>query len=264
MTGLLHHDLVGEHGQPALLLHGLGADRRQLLPMAEAALANDYLVIAPDLRGHGDTELGLDTLTFAQLASDVETLLDDLDTTSGLLVVGISMGAAVAAELLSRRHVDIAAVVFIRPAWRWEPNPANLAPFPVIGRLLLEHGASDAGAIFARTDEFATVAATSAKAAEALLSQFDSPRAVDRAQRLISIPQSAPTRPTTDLPPTLVIGSGLDPVHPVSMAQDLHRDLGGELTIVAPRYDAPTDHATHVAATVSRFVRETRTHATTR
>ena len=266
MTAGLPCAVIGD-GEPVLLLHGLGGDRNQLLDLAASAFGHDHQVIAPDLRAHGQAQLPVapEVLTFTQLTRDVENLLEDLETPPGLIVVGVSMGAAIAAELLARRRVEVAAVVFIRPAWRWEPDPPNLAPFPVIGALLRDHGPIEGRSAFTRTREFAAVGRVSTHAAQALLAQFETFWARELAQRLISIPASAPARPDPHLlPPRLIIGGGLDPAHPLSISQALHRDLGGELTVVAPRYDAPDEHARQVSAAITRFVSQTRTHGATR
>ena len=267
---LLAHHVTGDSGRPVLLLHGLGGDRRQLRELAGTVFGGAYRVIAADLRGHGDTGLSIavSTLTFDQLAEDVEALLLRLDALTGLVVVGVSMGAGVTMELLARDRVDIAAAVLLRPAWEWALDPPNLAPFPVIGALLHQYGPTDGRDRFAASADFAAVAAVSPAAAEALLAQFDAPSAVARAERLICIPHSAPNRPdSTTLPPRLIVGSELDPVHPLSIARRLHHDLGGDghgwFSVAAPRYDAPARHASDVAAVVGRFVDDTVRHART-
>lgn len=259
-------DVIG-NGSPVLLLHGLGGDRRQLQELAASAFDGENQVIAPDLRAHGQAELDVapDQLTFTRLTRDVEDLLARLGTSGGLIVVGVSMGAAIATELLARRNVEIAAAVFLRPAWLWKPDPANLAAFPVIGRLLRDYGTVEGRTAFLATDEYAATARVSATAAHALLAQFDAPRAVERAQRLISIPRSAPVRPDPrELPPRLIIGCERDPAHPLPTAQALHRDLGGNLSVVAARYDAPEEHAQQVSAAITRFMSDTRTHGAIR
>lgn len=266
MTSVLPCDVIGE-GQPVLALHGLGGDRRQLLDLANSAAGHGHQIIAPDLRAHGQTQLPVspEVLTFTQLTHDVENLLGYLQTPPGLIVIGVSMGSAIAAELLARRRVEVAAAVFIRPAWLWEPDPSNLAPFPLIGAFLRDYGPIEGRAAFTRTHEFAAVGRVSTRAAQALLAQFDTFRAQDFAQRLISIPHCAPARPDPHpLPPRLIIGGGLDPAHPLSTAQALQRDLGGELAVIAPRYDEPHEHARQVNALITRFISQTRTHGATR
>ena len=46
------------------------------------------------------------------------------------------MGAAIAVDLAARATIAIRVMLLVRPAWRWSPRPPNLAPLPVIGRLL--------------------------------------------------------------------------------------------------------------------------------
>ena len=52
--GELTYDRWGTGGRPLVLLHGLGFDRRMWWPVA-AELADESLVIAVDLPGHGRT-----------------------------------------------------------------------------------------------------------------------------------------------------------------------------------------------------------------
>jgi pimeloyl-ACP methyl ester carboxylesterase len=73
---LVHWASAGE-GEPVVLLHGWPQtwyEWRHLIPV----LAEDHLVIAPDLRGWGETERPADGYDVATAARDVRRLLDHL------------------------------------------------------------------------------------------------------------------------------------------------------------------------------------------
>lgn len=67
----------GGDGTPLLLVHPTGFLAALWEPVA-AALAGRYRVIAPDLRGHGDTEKVHDGYAFETFATDVASLLESL------------------------------------------------------------------------------------------------------------------------------------------------------------------------------------------
>jgi len=91
---LLAHELIGRHDAPGLVLvHGITESRHSWAPLL-SPLAADHLVLAVDLRGHGDSDHSdpYDPLTYA--ADVVETA-----TALGIehpLVVGHSLGGVVA------------------------------------------------------------------------------------------------------------------------------------------------------------------------
>lgn len=240
-----------------VLLHGLGADHRQPL----ALLGDDVPgVIAPDLRAHGACTLPEDAaeLTFARLGSDVEELLHVLDRTSELVLVGISMGAGVAIELLTRPSLHVAAAVLIRPAWAWSPAPPNLDVFDEIAVLLRTYGPAEGRTRWRASPSFAAICEVSPGAAEALTAQFDAPRAVERADRLSALPWSAPSRPASPVEASLTVLAGpLDPVHPLGVAEQVAADLGARLNVVSARYETPVLHQRQVAAEITRATRET-------
>ena len=92
--------LAGSERPPLLLLHGAVQTRRIWRDQIDA-LAPDRRVIAPDLRGHGETTLGTKRLTVEQLADDALGLLDALGLQSAS-VCGISLGGMVALDMASR------------------------------------------------------------------------------------------------------------------------------------------------------------------
>ena len=83
-------------GSPALvLLHGFPFNRTMWREQVEA-LSGTYRIIAPDLRGHGETSGAGDRLpTMEEMARDVAALLDVLRIEPAT-VVGLSMGGYVA------------------------------------------------------------------------------------------------------------------------------------------------------------------------
>jgi pimeloyl-ACP methyl ester carboxylesterase len=243
VTGGLKVHIHGHGDRTVLVLHGLGADHQQPLSLLPPDLDRWCRIIAPDMRAHGTTELPADAafLTFTQLATDVEEALAGLDI-HDLTVIGISMGAAIALELLARARMPIRTVALVRPAWHWQPLPANLDVFPRIAELLRDKGADDGREAFQHSSDYAQIAAVSSKAADALIAQFDAPRARERVDRLTAIPASAPRRPDRPGMPILIVASTLDPVHPIATAEALANDLDADLRLVAPRYEQPDIH----------------------
>src|SRR3954468_9930693 len=89
-----------EYNTPVVLLHGLGSDADTWAEVG-TALADRYRVLAPDQRGHGDSEHTAE-YSFELLRDDLYRLVDALDLRRFVLV-GHSMGGTVAA-LFAERH----------------------------------------------------------------------------------------------------------------------------------------------------------------
>ncbi len=98
---------------PALVfLHGWSVDRT-FFAAQEALAADGFRVIAPDLPGHGERQIGVTPPSIAGLADDVAALLADLRPASATLI-GWSMGATVALDLLARHEATgIAGLVIV-------------------------------------------------------------------------------------------------------------------------------------------------------
>ncbi len=92
----LAYDEAGT-GPAVVLIHGHPFSRSMWAPQL-AALVGGYRLIAPDLRGYGDSAVTPGTVPMSQLAADVTRLLDRLGV-SRAAPVGLSMGGLVAMEL---------------------------------------------------------------------------------------------------------------------------------------------------------------------
>lgn len=85
-------DDVG-HGIPVVLLHAFPLNRSMWARQREE-LSSRYRVIAPDLRGHGESSLPEEDSTMERLAEDVSGLLDELGL-ERVVLGGLSMGGYV-------------------------------------------------------------------------------------------------------------------------------------------------------------------------
>ncbi|MDA0166731.1 alpha/beta hydrolase [Solirubrobacter ginsenosidimutans] len=92
----LAYDDVGA-GPCVVLIHGHPFDRTLWQPQLEA-LAGDFRVVAPDLRGFGESPVTPHLVSLREYAEDVEELLAHLDIDEAA-IVGLSMGGLVAMEL---------------------------------------------------------------------------------------------------------------------------------------------------------------------
>jgi 3-oxoadipate enol-lactonase len=92
----LIYDEAGS-GDCVVLIHGHLFNRTLWEPQV-AALRDGFRVLAPDLRGFGESPVTPGSVTMREYAADIEGLLDDLGIMRAA-VVGLSMGGLVTMEL---------------------------------------------------------------------------------------------------------------------------------------------------------------------
>lgn len=95
----IEYDDVG-NGMPLLLIHGFPLDRSLWRSQIEG-LQSAARVVAPDLRGFGQSGDAPETMTMDEYAADLKALLDALNVKQAV-VCGLSMGGYIALAFLAR------------------------------------------------------------------------------------------------------------------------------------------------------------------
>ena len=96
---------VSGSGHPLLLIHGFPLNREMWRPQIEF-LSSSAKVIAPDLRGHGQSPPTPGPYPMDLLADDCAAVLNSLGVDKSAIVCGLSMGGYVAFALY-RRHPSL-------------------------------------------------------------------------------------------------------------------------------------------------------------
>jgi len=99
-------------GRPVLLIHGFPLCRRMWRPQIPALVAAGCRVIAPDLRGFGETPPERCPVRMETYADDLVALLDELGIEQAV-VGGMSMGGYVLMSLLERHPQRVSAALFL-------------------------------------------------------------------------------------------------------------------------------------------------------
>jgi pimeloyl-ACP methyl ester carboxylesterase len=130
----------GGNGSPMLALHGL-ASSAHWYDLVAPHIKEEYRVIAPDQRGHGQTTQASSGYDWQSLASDIVELMDQLEIAEAA-VLGHSWGGNVAVNLAARFPHRANALVMIdgglssaraRSASGWEEYRSGVRPRDVSG-----------------------------------------------------------------------------------------------------------------------------------
>ena len=258
-----------------VLLHGLGADRRQPLGLFESVVQDvcgaDEVVVAPDVRAHGGflavgepADFAIDRLA-AEVCEVVPAAMADAGhgaraASEPVTIIGISMGAAIALRIALLGLLPIARAVFVRPAFDNRSLPEHLRPFPVIGQILADAGPAGV-AEFQERAIYQRVEAESPAGGRALLAQFQAPDASRRAMRLVEIPRNRAFDAEGDLAElgargirSFVVGAVRDPVHPVAVAEQWAGALRTPMELVPGRDDGLAAQTAALQERVARWL----------
>lgn len=128
-----------------LAVHGFTGSPATLTPLTDALVAAGHDVSAPLLPGHGTVVTDMNDVTYEDWRSCVAGALDALvSSSSQVVVVGQSMGAALVADVLSGRS-DVAGAVFVNPAVvPFDPEMLTIVDATIeAGETILPGGRSD-------------------------------------------------------------------------------------------------------------------------
>jgi pimeloyl-ACP methyl ester carboxylesterase len=124
-------------GPPVLLVHGFPLDH-SMWNAQIAALAARHRVIAPDLRGFGQSSVTEGTVTMEQFADDLAGLLDALGVRERIVFCGLSMGGYIAWQFYRKNAGGVRAMILCDTRAVADTPEARAARIDMSGRVLRE------------------------------------------------------------------------------------------------------------------------------
>lgn len=248
---------TGQGGLPVVFQHGLGGDAAQVAQNFPDSPSRRRLTV--ECRAQGGSGAGSKRpFSIAMFADDVLAAAD----AAGLdrfVAGGISMGAAIAVNLASRYPERVIGLVLVRPAWAFDAAPQNMRPYVEVAGLIRDRPLDEARDAFAASATAARFRAEAPDNLASLLGFFARENATVFAEVMQAIANDGPgvTRAAASglAIPTLVVGSGVDLVHPLAIARSLADAIPDAAFVeVTPKAADKDRHFTEVRAAIARFL----------
>lgn len=116
----------GTSGPPVVLIHGIGGVSGLWEPIAKR-LAEQYLVYAPDLPGHGTSAAEVGELSLAAFTTELGKFLDAMNLAEPVLI-GHSFGGCIALHFAAQSSVSVRAVAAIEAVIYPKARPMGPRP----------------------------------------------------------------------------------------------------------------------------------------
>ncbi|MER8488147.1 alpha/beta hydrolase [Mesorhizobium australicum] len=251
------HVLDTGQGLPIAFQHGLGGDAAQVALNFPDSPSRRRLTIECRAQG-GSGAGGKRPFSIAMFADDVLAAADAVGM-ERFVAGGISMGAAIALHLAAHHPDRVTGLVLVRPAWTFGAAPRNMRPYVEVAELISRLPLDEARDAFASSATATRFRSEAPDNLASLLGFFARDNATVFAEVMQAIANDGPsvTRATaTSLAiPTLVIGSGIDLVHPLATARELAETIPGAVFAeVTPKAVDKDRHFTEIRAAIGGFL----------
>jgi len=228
----LFYEVVGD-GPSVVLLHPFPLNHNFWAAIAPQ-LSSRYRLILPDLRGHGESELGDGPATMQKLADDLARLCRE-EKTGKAIFVGVSIGGYLLFEFWRRYHEQVAALVLANTRAGAETPESKATRLQAADRVLRE---GTAGFIEEMISKLLSQATRTNRPdivdAARKMMQAMSPEDVAGVQRgMAERPDSVGTLATIDVPSLLIAGA--EDTVPLSESELMHKRIADSELRVLPR-----------------------------
>ena len=226
------YEVLGD-GPPVIFLHPFPVDHKFWLPALQTLLAR-YRVVLPDLRGHGDSDIGDGPATMERHSADIARVMDDVQIGRAAMV-GVSIGGYALFEFWRRYRGRAAAFVLMDTKATIDTTEARRARLQSAAQVL-ERGTETFidGLLLKLIGE--TTRRTRPDLVEAARKMMlrMSPEDVSQVQRgMAERPDSVAMLKTINVP-TLIVTGDEDTVTPVAEAELMRQNISGsEMKIIA-------------------------------
>ncbi|WP_136617536.1 MULTISPECIES: alpha/beta fold hydrolase [Mesorhizobium] len=250
---------TGQGRLPVIFQHGLGGDAAQVAQNFPDGPSYRRLTI--ECRAQGGSGAGTTRpFSIAMFADDVLAAAD----AAGLdrfVAGGISMGAAIALQLAAKHPDRITGLVLVRPAWAFDAAPQNMRPYVEVAELIRDRPLAEARDAFAASATAARFRTEAPDNLASLLGFFARDNAAVFAEVMQAIANDGPGVTQAEAAglaiPALVVGSGIDLVHPLAIARSLADAIpNAAFAEVTPK---PTDkdrHFAEIRAAIGSFLKD--------
>ena len=244
LNGVASAVLEGGQGAPVVLLHGPGAYGAHWLASIPTLTAT-HRVVAPDLPGHGESEMFAAPLDPGLLSGWLDDLIECTCPTPPVLV-GSTLGGAIAARFAAERGQRLAGLVLVDALGLAEFRPAApfgaaltdylSAPGPLTHDRLWNHCVFDLAAVRARLGEQWDLLKAYT------LDRMDAPERLAAVRSLmgeLGVPAIPPHLLERIAVPTTLIWGRHDRATPLSVAEEASRRFGWRLRVIDDAADDP-------------------------
>jgi 3-oxoadipate enol-lactonase len=218
-------------GDPVVLIHGYPFNR-SLWGEQVATLGESYRVIAPDLRGFGETDSSDGPATMDQMAQDVAQLLDHLEIQRAV-IGGLSMGGYVALAFYKQFPARVQALVLADTRAQADTEEAKQTRAQQAEKALSEGMAGIADAMLPKllTPETVSKRPEIVKRVRDMMLKTEPEGAASALWGMAQRDDQTPLLSTISTPTLILVGAE-DALTPVADSEKMHQAIAGSRLVV--------------------------------
>lgn len=243
-------------GVPVVLVHGFPFDHTMWNAQIKT-LSGTHRVIAPDLRGFGRSSVTPGRVTMRQFADDLAALLDALDVTEPIVLVGSSMGGYVALAFQRWHGQRLRALVLCDTRALSDTPEMATARWATADQVVRDGPAMLIDTMLPKLFSEKTVTNRPAvvDAVRSVMAGTDREAIAAAARGMAERPDMSETLREIDCP-TLVLVGEHDTISPPAEMRDLACDIPGAAFVEIPGsgHMTPVERPAEISAAILAFV----------